>query len=154
MSLLVGSDFPQQVTWCRYVGAMTYPTSVQELSDPVTMNGVCSQVCIGGVHASLSGQMGVAWLRIGLSAKYPRHEDDCRSEPVRKHRLCCSRIGRGSGVGFTHSPGCSGIWGKVLVSAESNVHWRRNNDPMSTNPGEERQFGCFYLRLDPVLTHR
>ena len=37
---------------------------------------------------------------------------------------------------------------------ESNVHWKRNNDPMSINPGEERQFGWFFLLLEPVLTYR
>lgn len=146
----------QLATACRYVGDMVPPTSIHELCRHQTLMGVCRGVCNRGVRELPPGKLGTNSSRVGPSPQFPRHEDDCRSEPVRKHRLCCSRIGRGSGVGLTPSTGSFGIRGKVLVPAESNVaaHWRCNNDPMSTNPGEERRFGCFYLRLDPVLTHR
>ena len=118
------------------------------------MMGVCSRVCNRGVQDLSPGDLVDNPSRVGSSPEFPRHQDDCRSGPVRKHRLCCSRIGRGSGIDFTSSPGSPGIWGKVAVRAEPSVHWRRNNDPMITNPGGERQFECHYIRLDPVLTRR
>ena len=37
---------------------------------------------------------------------------------------------------------------------ESNVHWKRNNDPMSINSGAVPELGWFFLLLDPVLTYR
>lgn len=52
-------------------------------------DGVCSQVCTGGVHELLSGKMGITSLRVGHSPLCPRHQEKGRSEPVREHRLFC-----------------------------------------------------------------
>ena len=53
---------------------MTRTTSAHQLSTITPNSGVCSRVCISGVHGLLSGKMDTASPRVGLLPQFPRHQ--------------------------------------------------------------------------------